>query len=135
MPLQCTYLLINFLAVIICFIFSFDRRIRFNEHFGAWLKAAMLVSVPFICWDVWFTEMGVWWFRDRYLTGIRIAGLPLEEWLFFFVFRLPAYSLIIAWINFSIFPGRLPSTTWLYLFSQQYVLWRRYWSTAGYTRL
>lgn len=78
-----TYLLINFLTVIICFIFSFDHRIQFNRHFTAFLKGALLVATPFIIWDIWFTSMGVWWFNTDYTTGIILAGLPVEEWLFF----------------------------------------------------
>ncbi|UYQ95725.1 lycopene cyclase domain-containing protein [Chitinophaga horti] len=78
-----TYLLVNFFAVVICFIFSFDKRIQFHHHFGAFLKAAIIVGIPFIAWDVWFTHHGIWWFNDTYLTGFRIAGLPVEEWLFF----------------------------------------------------
>lgn len=78
-----TYSLILFLTVIICFIASFDRRILFNRHFGAFMKSAVLVAIPFIAWDVWFTARGVWWFNTDYTLGIMIAGLPLEEWLFF----------------------------------------------------
>lgn len=78
-----TYLLINFLTVIICFIFSFDKRIQFNKQFPAFLKASILVAIPFIAWDVWFTQHGVWWFNTNYTTGIIILGLPIEEWLFF----------------------------------------------------
>lgn len=78
-----TYLLINFFTIIICFIFSFHRRIQFNRHFGAFLKAACIVAIPFLLWDVWFTETGVWWFNSKYTIGLNIAGLPLEEWLFF----------------------------------------------------
>lgn len=78
-----TYALILFLTVIICFIASFDRRILFNRHFGAFLKSAVLVAIPFIAWDVWFTARGVWWFNTDYTLGIVLAGLPLEEWLFF----------------------------------------------------
>jgi lycopene cyclase domain-containing protein len=37
----------------------------------------------FIIWDIWFTYMGVWGFNSKYLTGINIVNLPLEEWLFF----------------------------------------------------
>lgn len=79
-----TYLLVNLLTVIICFVASFDRRIRFDRHFGAYLKAAVLAAIPFIAWDVWFTAHGVWWFNENYTLGLNIAGLPLEEWLFFF---------------------------------------------------
>jgi len=79
-----TYILIDFLTVIVCFIFSFDPRIKFNRHFGAFLKASTLVAIPFILWDVLFTHMGVWWFDTSYTLGLTIFGLPLEEWLFFF---------------------------------------------------
>lgn len=79
-----TYLLINFFTVIVCFIFSFDRRIQFHKHFGAYLKASILVATPFILWDVWFTKMGVWWFNEDYTIGLKLLNLPIEEWLFFF---------------------------------------------------
>lgn len=82
--LSYTYLLINFFTVIICFIFSFHHKIKFNRHFGAFLKASSLVALVFILWDAWFTEMGVWWFNDHYLIGFRILDLPVEEILFFF---------------------------------------------------
>lgn len=78
-----TYLLVNFFTIVICFIFSFDHRIQFNKHFGAFLKAIIVVMIPFVLWDVWFTYMGVWWFDYSYTIGLSIAGLPLEEWLFF----------------------------------------------------
>lgn len=78
-----TYLIINFLTVIICFIYSFDKRIQFNKHFTAFLKAGVLVAIPFIAWDVWFTDLGVWWFNTDYTTGLILLGLPIEEWMFF----------------------------------------------------
>ena len=81
--IQYTYALILFFTIIICFIASFDKRLLFNQHFGAFIKAAILVAIPFIAWDVWFTSKGVWWFNTDYTLGIVIAGLPIEEWLFF----------------------------------------------------
>jgi lycopene cyclase domain-containing protein len=78
-----TYSSILFFSVIVCFIASFDKRILFNRHFGAFIKSAILVSIPFISWDVWFTGEGVWWFNTDYTLGIVVAGLPIEEWLFF----------------------------------------------------
>lgn len=78
-----TYSLILFFTIIICFIASFDKRILFYRHFGAFVKAAVFVAIPFIAWDVWFTAKGVWWFNTDYTLAIVIAGLPLEEWLFF----------------------------------------------------
>lgn len=82
--IQFTYLLINILTISICFIFSFDKRIRFDRYFMDFLKAATLVAIPFIISDAWFTKIGIWWFNETYLLGISLAGLPLEEILFFF---------------------------------------------------
>ncbi|MBF0596129.1 lycopene cyclase domain-containing protein [Faecalibacter rhinopitheci] len=78
-----TYIIINFLTIIICFIYSFDQRIQFNKHFGAFLKSSIIVAIPFIIWDYYFTKIGVWWFNDTYLLGIRVLNLPIEEILFF----------------------------------------------------
>lgn len=78
-----TYALVLFFTVIICFIASFDKRLQFHKQFGAFFKAAVIVGIPFIIWDIWFTAEGVWWFNTDYTLGINIAGLPLEEWLFF----------------------------------------------------
>ncbi|AYZ35082.1 lycopene cyclase domain-containing protein [Chryseobacterium indologenes] len=79
-----TYILINFFTVIICFLASFDRRIQFNKLFVEFLISSTIVAIPFIIWDIWFTHKGVWWFDHSYTLGYKIAGLPLEEWLFFY---------------------------------------------------
>lgn len=78
-----TYSLVLFFTVIICFVASFDRRLLFSRYFGVFIKAAIVVAIPFIIWDIWFTARGVWWFNTNYTLGLVIAGLPLEEWLFF----------------------------------------------------
>lgn len=80
---QYTYLAINFFTVIICFLFSFHPKIKFHKHFKAFLMASCTVALVFIVWDIWFTDMGVWWFNDRYLVGKRLFGLPIEELMFF----------------------------------------------------
>lgn len=80
-----TYLLVLFFTIIICFIASFDRRIRFYRYFGIFLLAVTVVAIPFILWDIWFTAHGVWWFDTQYTLGITFWGLPMEEWLFFFL--------------------------------------------------
>ncbi|MDQ1733451.1 MAG: hypothetical protein QOK10_3610 [Pseudonocardiales bacterium] len=38
-----------------------------------------------IGWDSYAVYAGQWHFDYRYLLGIRLARLPLEEWLFFLV--------------------------------------------------
>lgn len=79
-----TYILINFFTVIICFLASFDGRIQFNKLFGKFLVSSTIVAIPFIIWDIVFTAKGVWWFDLNYTLGFKIAGLPIEEWLFFY---------------------------------------------------
>ena len=43
------------------------------------------VLVIFAGWDLIAVNMGDWWFSARYILGLRIASLPVEEWLFFIV--------------------------------------------------
>lgn len=42
-----TYVLINFLTIIICFIFSFDRRIQFYKHFATFFKGSIVVAYKY----------------------------------------------------------------------------------------
>lgn len=77
------YLLVDFFTVIVCLAASFHHKIRFHRHFFSFFKAALIASIPFIAWDIWFTNSGVWWFNTNYTIGWEILGLPLEEWLFF----------------------------------------------------
>lgn len=39
----------------------------------------------YIVWDIFFTDRGVWSFNEQYITGVKIANLPVEEVLFFFL--------------------------------------------------
>lgn len=83
MPERLLYLAIDIGVILIPFLFSFHPRIRFDRHWGAFIKAALVVLIPFIIWDIAFTETGVWGFNPRYLTGVYLLPLPIEEWLFF----------------------------------------------------
>lgn len=77
------YLLINFFTILIPFALSFHPKIRFHKTWRAFFQAAALAAIFFIAWDIWFTHMGVWGFNERYLIGVDIVNLPLEEFLFF----------------------------------------------------
>ena len=45
--------------------------------------AILIPGAIFIIWDEFFTQLGVWGFNEKYLTGIYIGSLPLEEVMFF----------------------------------------------------
>lgn len=64
---------------------SFEKRIRYVQQWKHLLPAILVMCLIFIPWDIWFAAERVWWFNDNYLTGYRIFGLPVEEWLFFLI--------------------------------------------------
>lgn len=48
------------------------------------LYSYLLVSLPFIIWDIIVTKLGHWSFSQDYTLGLSLAGIPFEEILFFF---------------------------------------------------
>lgn len=82
--MEYTYLLVNFFTILIPFLFSFHPKLRFHKTWKAFFPAVFVTGLVFILWDMYFTYLGVWGFNERYLTGIHIGNLPLEEVLFFF---------------------------------------------------
>lgn len=50
------------------------------------LAAALApVVAVFVAWDVVAARRGHWWWSADLITGARLLGVPLEEWLFFLV--------------------------------------------------
>jgi lycopene cyclase domain-containing protein len=45
----------------------------------------LLPALIYIMWDFYFTAQGVWSFNEKYITGLKIYNLPIEEVLFFFI--------------------------------------------------
>jgi lycopene cyclase domain-containing protein len=78
-----TYLLVDFCSVIVPFLFSFHPKIRFDKEFRWFFPANLVATLVFLAWDAVFTHIGVWGFNERYITGLRLFNLPLEEILFF----------------------------------------------------
>jgi lycopene cyclase domain-containing protein len=79
-----TYLLINIFTISYPLFKSFEQKVNMVSRWPALLPAMGITAMVFIIWDALFTAMGVWGFNDSHLIGVKILGLPLEEWLFFF---------------------------------------------------
>lgn len=62
---------------------SFDRRVAFYRNYR-WLFPAILgMMLVFVPGDMAFVAARIWGFDSRYVTGIALGNLPIEEWLFF----------------------------------------------------
>lgn len=64
---------------------SFDKKVAYYKHVPRLILPTLLVSGLFIVWDQWFTERGIWGFNPKYVGGLYLGRLPLEEVLFFVV--------------------------------------------------
>ena len=64
---------------------SFESRVQFYKKWRFLFPAIFISAIVFIAWDIWFADKSVWSFNRDYLLGFFIAGLPIEEWLFFFI--------------------------------------------------
>lgn len=79
------YLLLDIGTVFFPFVLSFDKKVNYASKWYAVFPAIVLIGLPFLIHDYWFTRMGVWGFNERYLTGPHLLNLPIEEVLFFLV--------------------------------------------------
>lgn len=110
------YLTLDLLSFIVPFAFSFYPKKPFASTWRAWLPALLLPALLFIAWDEWFTNMRVWGFNEKYLTGISIGHLPIEEILFFFC--IP-YACLFTYVAVShlregeTMPNNGASVTWV----------------------
>ena len=78
------YLIINIISVLPPFALSFDKKVSFFRKWKFLFPAIIIVAIPFLIWDQLFTQYGIWGFNPKYLSGIYLFNLPVEEVMFFF---------------------------------------------------
>lgn len=85
--LETRYLYLGLLIISVLYPIaqSFEHRLQFYKKIRFLWPGILIMMAVFIPWDIAFTDQGIWWFNDRYLTGVRLFLLPIEEWLFFIV--------------------------------------------------
>ena len=77
------YFALLFGSISFPFAWSFEKRVTFYKNWKSLFLAITLTAIFFLIWDEIFTQQGVWGFNDKYITGIKLGMLPLEEILFF----------------------------------------------------
>jgi len=80
-----TYFLILAASLAGPFALSFDKKVGFYKNWKYLFPAMIIPALLYIAWDIYFTSKGVWSFDDRYITGIKLVNLPIEEVLFFLI--------------------------------------------------
>ena len=79
------YLILTLGSLSIPLLYSiFEKEFHFIQHAKSAFISITAVAIPFIIWDVLFTNFGFWGFNDSYHLPISLLGMPIEEWLFFF---------------------------------------------------
>ena len=100
------YLMIDLASVTIPFLFSFHPKIAFYKQWKYAFPALILAAIPYLIWDQWFTQTGVWGFTPAYHGSIMIGDMPLEEVLFFLC--IPYSCLFTYWSIQQLTSIRLP---------------------------
>lgn len=80
-----SYLAVLAACVIGTLPLEFALQARVYRRWQAVLVAVLPVAAVFLLWDYLAVHAGWWWFDDRYITGIFLGALPVEEVLFFLV--------------------------------------------------
>lgn len=83
MSSQYTYLIVDLLCLAGPLLLSFYPKFRFDKYWKHFIIPCLFIGALFIGWDILYTYWGVWGFNHEYTLGIRIAGLPVEEYMFF----------------------------------------------------
>lgn len=97
------YLILMLVSFGSCFVLSFDKKVAFYKNIRFLIPAVLLVAIPFLIWDEFFTVNDIWGFNQTYLQGVYMGSLPLEEVLFFFL--IPYCCVFIYEVLIAYFPN------------------------------
>jgi lycopene cyclase domain-containing protein len=96
------YLLFNIMVSVPVAVVLLVLRKKISINRLGMLHSFVFVSFPFILWDIWASARGHWFFSEVFTLKHRIAGIPLEEFAFFFTVPL---AMIIVWECIRVYLG------------------------------
>ena len=109
------YIFVNLGCLIVPLIFSFHPKLLFYKNWKAFGVAAVIMMLIFIPWDMYFTSQGIWGFNPKYVSGLFLFNLPVEEWLFFICIPFACtytWHCIKVLVNKVPFPAFFKSMAW-----------------------
>lgn len=89
-----TYYFLNLIIFVPVLLLSFFTNVKPHRHIKGLLAGYLFVSLPFLIYDYWAVDRGLWAFNEAYVTGPYLWGMPLEEILFFIT--VP-FAMIYVW--------------------------------------
>jgi lycopene cyclase domain-containing protein len=100
------YLVLLGLCVLVTLPLEFAGGARVYRRPKALLTVLAPVVLTFGGWDLLAARHGDWSYSARYTLGVRLLGLPVEEWLFFLV--VPACAVLTYEVLARVGSGRSP---------------------------
>lgn len=101
------------------------------QHWKELLFAILLPAIPFLLWDILVTGSH-WQFNTKYVSGLKIINLPVEEMLFFItipfaclftwemiVRRLEEKTINSSWLRLLLYVS-LPTGIYFFVVGKQY---------------
>lgn len=113
MAVRAEYLLFNLFILVPILALSFFPPPFFVQHWRAAWGSVATAAVPYLVWDALVAGRH-WSWNPRFITGVRLAGLPIEEILFFFT--MP-FACLFSWrvLLHGDRDAPRPALGWLYL--------------------
>lgn len=100
------YFILLLSSVLVPLVLSFDKRLQFYKRWKYVLPSVFIIAAVYIYFDFLLTSKGVWGFNPRYISGIHLFGLPVEEVLFFIA--IPYASIFLHDAFTEYFPNFKP---------------------------
>lgn len=95
-----TYLLVNIALLLLSAFLLINKRARGSGTWKSALPAALVLSVVFFCASYSLSHFRILSFDMRYLSGMHILSLPLEELMFCILMPLTGVS-IYTFLNIT----------------------------------
>lgn len=96
-----TYLFLLLITIAYPLAKSFESRLQMYKKLKYIIPAIIITAIAFLIWDIIFENHHIWSFSPAHTIGVNILGLPLEEWLFFFIIPYACFFIYETVIYFT----------------------------------